>query len=372
MSKLLYRLLLFSLVGQLLPLPAADAPRYLGAPSCASTSCHGGGGAGHDQYLLWSTRDFHSQRPVATLATARSRQIAAGLGMADPQTDTRCTACHAPLTAIAPERQGPHFKVSEGVGCESCHGPAEPWLRPHTRPDFSRADRTATGLRDLQDLYVRAGTCVACHQVVAPALEQAGHPELIFELDGQSATEPRHWSAGKNGNGAQAWLVGQAVALRELSWQLEQLHPQSEADRRLAETNLVERAYALAWVLRQATEDRTVVELFQADFGSVQAWADQLARRESSQPWAADRTKVMLKRLAGLSSSFTDPNITPSLQARRAERLVLALDRLATAAQMRQADAELNRLFQLAQSRPDFDRAAFATALQAAAGALQL
>jgi hypothetical protein len=30
------------------------------------------------------------------------------------------------------------------------------------------------------------------------------HPELIFELDGQSVAEPKHWSAEKNGNGAQS------------------------------------------------------------------------------------------------------------------------------------------------------------------------
>ena len=65
-------------------------------------------------------------------------------------------------------------------------------------------DRTAAGMRDLQNLYVRANICVACHQNVDADILKAGHPELIFELDGKSVAEPKHWSAEKNGNGAQS------------------------------------------------------------------------------------------------------------------------------------------------------------------------
>jgi cytochrome c peroxidase len=93
--------------------------------------------------------------------------------------------------------RGDSFKVSEGVSCESCHGPAENWLRSHTRHDYTRADRTASGMRDLQNLYVRANTCVACHQSFPNRCSRPGIPELIFELDGQSVAEPKHWSAQK-------------------------------------------------------------------------------------------------------------------------------------------------------------------------------
>ena len=75
-------------------------------------------------------------------------------------------------------------------------------------------------MRDLKNLYVRANSCVACHQNVSSNLLAAGHPELIFELDGQGVSQPKHWTEAADWNGAQAWLVGQAVALREMSWQL--------------------------------------------------------------------------------------------------------------------------------------------------------
>jgi len=85
-------------------------------------------------------------------------------------------------------------------------------------------------MRDLKNLYVRANTCVACHQTVATPLLKAGHPELIFELDGQCVSQPRHWREKTNWNGAQAWLIGQAVALREMSWQLSR---EAEPDQKL-------------------------------------------------------------------------------------------------------------------------------------------
>ena len=70
----------------------ADAPAtFLGATSCASSSCHGGGGANQNQFLVWSLKDFHSQRPPATLATARSKQIADAL-----ESGMRWRMCVAP------------------------------------------------------------------------------------------------------------------------------------------------------------------------------------------------------------------------------------------------------------------------------------
>src|SRR6185437_13041129 len=101
---------------------------------------------------------------------------------------------------------------------ESCHGRAENWIRSHTRTDFTHMDRVHAGMRDLQNIYVRANSCVACHQNVDADLLQAGHPELIFELDGQLVSQPRHWREKSGWSGPQTWLVGQAVALREMSW----------------------------------------------------------------------------------------------------------------------------------------------------------
>ncbi|HZI31130.1 MAG TPA: multiheme c-type cytochrome, partial [Candidatus Binatia bacterium] len=343
--------------------------KFLGANSCASSSCHGGGGANQNQYLVWSLKDFHAQRPAAMLTTARSRQIADALEIKDPTADTRCTSCHAPLNSVPENLRGEDFKAGEGVSCESCHGPAEHWLRPHTRTDYTRADRTAAGMRDLQNLYVCANTCVACHQVVAEPLIKAGHPELMFELDGQSVAEPKHWSTEKNGNSAQAWFVGQAVALREISWEL--------AREKSPDENEINRWSGLVWLMVRAgkidpslpTPPDITFRPNPENFELVQKWSDSLALAASNLTWTDKLSQAALTALANTSTDFNEAVPQP-VQARRASRLVLALDRLLAAQNNHQADVQLNRLFQLAQSLPDFDPAEFAIALKKCSAAI--
>ncbi len=347
-------------------------PHYLGAPSCASSSCHGGGGAHQNQYLVWSRRDFHSQRPVATLATARSRQIAAALAITDPSTDATCTTCHAPLSAVPADRRGPDISVTEGVSCECCHGPAENWLRAHTRKDWTPADRVFAGMRDLQNLYVRANACVACHQTLAVPLLQAGHPELLFELDGQCAAEPRHWVEKPAWNRAQTWYVGQAVALRELSWQLNR--------ETIPDQHLLARWQALVWLLEKLDGvdpalpgvGNLAISPSPGDFQAAQSGADAAARAAAGLTWSADLAPTMLARLAATSGDFT--TAPGEVAAHRAERLVLALDRLLlaqTTPVSPVASQTLNDLFQEAQSIPDFNAATFATTLGQFARALK-
>ena len=350
--------------------------KFLGANSCANSSCHGGGGQNQNQFLVWSLKDFHSQRPAATLTTARAKQIADALQIKDATADARCTTCHAPLHEVPENRRGEDFKASEGVSCESCHGAAENWLRSHTRTDYTRADRTAVGMRDLQNLYVRANTCVACHQNVDADILKAGHPELIFELDGQSVAEPKHWSAEKNGNGAQAWLVGQAVALREMSWQLAQEKSPMESE--------INRWAGSVWAAKVAARgisglvnDRALPiapkEAVQAA-GVIRGELDRSAQSYAAMSWTDDITRKMLQAAANTSAAFRDTAISQNLQARRAERLVLALDRLVAALPELKNNApvqsSLNQLFKLAQSIPDFDPKQFADALEKFSAAL--
>ena len=351
-------------------------PKFLGANSCANSSCHGGGGQNQNQFLVWSLKDFHSQRPAATLTTARAKQIADALQIKDATADARCTTCHAPLHEVPENWRGEDFKASEGVSCESCHGAAENWLRSHTRTDYTRADRTAVGMRDLQNLYVRANTCVACHQNVDADILKAGHPELIFELDGQSVAEPKHWSAEKNGNGAQAWLVGQAVALREMSWQLAQEKSPMESE--------INRWAGSVWAAKVAARgisglvnDRALPiapkEAVQAA-GVIRGELDRSAQSYAAMSWTDDITRKMLQAAANTSAAFRDTAISQNLQARRAERLVLALDRLVAALPELKNNApvqsSLNQLFKLAQSIPDFDPKQFADALEKFSAAL--
>jgi cytochrome c554/c'-like protein len=334
------------------PVPS---PRFVGSQTCSTSGCHGGATLNRDQSIVWAKKDFHS-RSYATLTIARSQRIAETLHIGDPTQSPRCTVCHAPFQTVPEPQRAPAVAIAEGVSCENCHGAGQSWLRAHTRPDYTYADRVTVGMRDLKSLYVRANTCVACHQNVDAELLRAGHPELIFELDGQSVSEPKHWRERKDSSGAQTWFVGQAVALREMSWQLER---ESQPDDRMKA-----RWSGLLWVLQKTGE----LDAATASPEDVQHKCDELAIRTAAGSWSADRPRTLLATLASSGSAFTDASVPREVQARRAERLVLALDRLAGSLSTDPAIAgsrpELYRLFDLIQSLPDFDPQKFAQALQ--------
>ena len=74
--------------------------------------------------------------------------------------------------------------------------------------------------------------------------------------------------------------------------------------------------------------------------------------------------------MCATSEDFRQKNVDPQqlvLLSRRAERLVIALERLVLASNNEvklATDSELNELFSLVQSLPDFDPAKFADALK--------
>lgn len=338
-----------------------------GPATCSTSGCHGGASEQSRQYVIWSQRDVHS-RSYATLTSARSARMAEALKLEDPTKSSRCTACHAPVQTVAPALLAPNAHVEDGVACVSCHGTAtDDWIRRHTRKDWTHEDRVAAGMRDLRNLYGRANACVACHQNIDPELVNVGrHPQLIFELDGQAASEPKHWCEIAGWHGAQAWYVGQAVALRELSWAL--VHGRTDA------ALDAPRWAGLAWLLQRCdgvgalpSLASVTAETGPAAYAAGVESADLAARRAAALTWSADATRALLKQLAGSQAAFRDASVANAIQARRAERLVLALDRLVASLpateRPRAGGAPLDRLFQLAQSVPDFVPADFAAAL---------
>jgi len=338
----------------------AQTNQFLGAQSCASSSCHGGADAKSNQNLIWLQHDPHS-KSFATLIMARSERIAESLNITNPAKNSRCTVCHAPFATVPVELAATVLDPAEGVSCESCHGTAKSWLRSHTRKDPTHDEKVAGGMRDVRNLYNRANACVACHQNVDADILKAGHPELIFELDGQSVSEPKHWQEQPNWSGAQAWFVGQLAAAREIN-----------AD--AAKTNDLkqqQRAAALNWVLSQTFDGvgpnlpgfRKVM-LSSKTINYTKAW-DDIAKEAANVKWTGNETRGCLVRLAQTGKDFRDAKVPQVIHARRGERLVLALDRLlmATKWKNQKADAALDRLFKLAQSLPDFDPSQFAFAL---------
>jgi hypothetical protein len=225
--------------------------------------------------------------------------------------------------------------------------------------------RVTAGMRDLRNFYVRANSCVACHQNLDNELLAAGHPQLRFELDGQSVVEPKHWQ-DPVGSGAKAWLVGQAVALREISWNLSNIeNPTGEA---IAKWN------ALVWLLAKvAGRDARLTGLdapgppfTHAVFINTQQRADSLARKGSEVSLGDDFGRLALLGLTNADSDFVNGSESRETLFCRAERLAPAVYRLAVSTG-RDSDVsprtEGRALFEAIQTYGAFDPVRFGKAL---------
>ncbi|HZS27054.1 MAG TPA: multiheme c-type cytochrome [Candidatus Angelobacter sp.] len=198
--------------------------KYVGPGSCSASACHGGvqplasTRVLQNEYSTWVVKDSHF-RAYRSLQSPVSQRMGKILGIGNPAASPKCLACHA--LAVSPEQKGRDFDVSEGVSCESCHGPASAWLGPHTLKGWSTQKSVALGMYDITEVAHRSEKCLTCHlgtpeKEVDHKMIAAGHPDLVFELDSYSAIEPPHWKPPADPNyGVRLWAVGQAIQLRE-------------------------------------------------------------------------------------------------------------------------------------------------------------
>ena len=212
------------------PIPHHAGASHLGVATCASSACHGaatpaqGGTVLQNEYATWQTNDRHA-KAYDLLFNDRSVEIARKLGLEAAHTAKICVDCHADNVPEA--RRGPEFQLTDGVGCESCHGGAQEWIRSHTVRDDPNSHRRnlAAGLYPTADPVARAELCLSCHlgdqtKLVTHRLMGAGHPRLTFELDTFTSLQPAHFVVDDDyrarkavAGGAKTWAVGQAVAL---------------------------------------------------------------------------------------------------------------------------------------------------------------
>lgn len=201
-----------------------------GVASCAGSSCHSrqvdsGVNVRQNELITWqspsSIAGAHS-RAWRVLTEPRAQAIARKMGIGPAQSARECLGCHADPAGA----RGARFQVSDGVGCEACHGGSSAWLASHRGVGGSHAANVAAGMRALENPKVRAGVCLDCHfgssrsdQFVTHRIMAAGHPRVAFELDLFSSLV-QHWDVDDDyvnrkayAGGVKTWAVGQALAV---------------------------------------------------------------------------------------------------------------------------------------------------------------
>ena len=192
MTRLAALLILTASGAAFAELPQDDGKIHIGVATCAASQCHGsavprdGLNVLQNEYVTWTRDDPHS-RAWEVLSNDESRAMARRLGIGDPQQARICLDCHA--DNVPADRRGEKFHLSDGVGCEACHGGAQDWLSTHyNAPEVSHADSVAAGLYPNGNAAARADLCLSCHlgtrdKFATHRIMAAGHPRLSFELD---------------------------------------------------------------------------------------------------------------------------------------------------------------------------------------------
>ena len=211
-------------------LPSESNETHLGVASCASAVCHGSVQAFPDstvrrnEYAWWQTNDPHAQA-YQVLYSDESKAMARKLGLSAAYEADVCLDCHS--DNVPASQRGEKFQVSDGIGCEACHGGAERWLSAHTAPDASHAGNLELGLYPTEDPIQRGRLCLSCHlggedKLITHRIMGAGHPRISFELDTFTELQ-RHYDYDADyserkvaPDGVRDWAVGQAGAARNM------------------------------------------------------------------------------------------------------------------------------------------------------------
>ncbi len=152
--------------------------KYAGSAKCKM--CHNSKAKGA-QFKVWSGGQ-HS-KAFATLGTPRAKEVAATAGVSgDPQKADECLVCHSTGHGAPATQFIKTFKASEGVGCESCHGPGDSYRKPKVMSSKNfKADPVAAVA-----LYKENGlitpdekVCLKCHNEKSPTYKKFVFAERV-------------------------------------------------------------------------------------------------------------------------------------------------------------------------------------------------
>jgi len=225
----------------------ADKYKFHGANSCKGATCHDSGkpqGASKmamNENTLWAGKDEHA-KAYKTLKGGKKERVDRSLAIwakykgagdpATPELSQKCQKCHG-LLVDAPLK-GQAYNITEGVTCNSCHGPYEKIRDPHSVVGWADKERAANGndpvkfwdkwaFYDTKDNKARADKCTSCHLSIEAKMVEAGHPQPHFDLyiySSEDVYKGRHWKQEKGLPGARLWAIGQGVSLRDALTQL--------------------------------------------------------------------------------------------------------------------------------------------------------
>ena len=176
--------------------PRCDPTRVISPDACSK--CH------VQESQVWRSTP-HAQLYERLQRDPRAQDIARRMGVRSIKRNDLCARCH--FTQV--ETSG-KLRAIAGVSCESCHGAGRDWVNVHNdyggpsvsreqEPEAHRIDRLRRsmelGMRNPENIYLIARSCLECHTVPNESLvNQGGHHagSQGFELVAWSQGSVRH------------------------------------------------------------------------------------------------------------------------------------------------------------------------------------
>lgn len=154
----------------------APKPQYIGVDGCAT--CHKSEKKGNQ---LGKWQESRHAQAYATLAGEKAKAIATKKGIADPQKANECLQCHVTAHGVAaaliatPRKGKEGHVVTNGVACESCHGPGSEYKGRKIMKDRDAA--VAAGL-----VIPDKALCETCHNDKSPTFKGFKYEEMLAKI----------------------------------------------------------------------------------------------------------------------------------------------------------------------------------------------
>jgi len=151
---------------------SAQTFKYIGADKCKM--CHNKTATG-EQYKKWLASPHANS--LKSLSSQASLDYAKKNGIADPAKEEKCLKCHSTYEQAGASLRG-GILATDGVSCESCHGPGSAYKSPSIMKNKELAMKNGLILPDKT-------VCLACHNKENPFFK-----EFNFEAASKKIAHP--------------------------------------------------------------------------------------------------------------------------------------------------------------------------------------
>jgi hypothetical protein len=161
------------LLAQTAVVGAADRA-FVGSTKCAT--CHKTAAQG-EQFPKWQASKH--AKAYETLAGEKAKEIAKAKGIADPQKAPECLKCHVTAHGVDAKLLGEKYAVTDGVGCESCHGAGADYIKKATMEGLMSGTIEAASVGLVKP---DKASCEKCHNKESPTFAAFDYEKSLEKI----------------------------------------------------------------------------------------------------------------------------------------------------------------------------------------------